>query len=101
MKNNLIVILNFMSIISILLILIFTPFYIQLNIELPEVINACNKIEINKPLNKKLVSNFRFSFDVEEPIHKNQYFKPMYLVGVSCDLEIKNNIVMSKKLSFY
>ena len=100
MKNNLITIINFIIIVSILIILIFIPFYIQLNTELPEIINSCNKIEINKPLNEKLVSNFRFYFEEEDSIHKNKYFKPIYLLEVSCDLEIKNNIIISKKLSF-
>lgn len=101
MKNNLITCLNFIGIIILLLIIfLLIPFYIQLNTVLPTVINTCNKIEINKPLNKSLLFDFEFYFNKYEPIQNNQYFKASYLLAPSCNLEIKNNIVISKKISF-
>ena len=99
MKNNLITILNFIGIILLLLVIIvFIPLYTQLNIVLPDVIKTCNKIEINKPLNKNLLKDFQFYFNEEEPIHNNQYMQLSYLLVPSCNLEIKNNIVISKQL---
>ena len=56
------------------------------------VINTCNKIKINKPFDKSLV----FKFNISEPLQKNQYYKMNYLLIPSCDLEIKDSIVISK-----